>query len=38
MTGWLSGTPNVLGLAPVEEGARLSAEAGIPAMPPRSGR
>jgi kynureninase len=32
MSGWLSGTPNVLGLAAVEEGARLSAEAGIPAM------
>ena len=32
MSAWLSGTPNVLGLAAVEEGARLSAEAGIPAM------
>ena len=32
ISAWLSGTPNVLGLAAVEEGARLSAEAGIPAM------
>ncbi len=32
MTAWLSGTPNVLGLCAVEEGARLAAEAGIPAV------
>jgi kynureninase len=29
---WLSGTPNVLGLSAVEEGARLTAEATIPAI------
>jgi kynureninase len=32
MGAWLSGTPNVLGLSAIEEGARLSAEAGIPAI------
>jgi kynureninase len=30
ISAWLSGTPGVLGLAAVEEGARLTAEAGIP--------
>ena len=29
---WLSGTPNVLGLAAVEEGAKLAAEATVPAI------
>jgi len=32
ISAWLSGTPAVLGLASVEEGARLTAEAGIPAI------
>jgi kynureninase len=32
IAAWLSGTPNVLGLAAVEEGARLTAEATIPAI------
>jgi kynureninase len=32
ISAWLSGTPGVLGLAAVEEGARLTAEAGIPAI------
>jgi kynureninase len=32
ISSWLSGTPGVLGLAAVEEGARLTAEAGIPAI------
>jgi kynureninase len=30
ISAWLSGTPGVLGLVAVEEGARLTAEAGIP--------
>ena len=29
ITGWLTGTPGILGLAAAEEGIRLSAEAGI---------
>ena len=32
ISAWLSGTPGVLGLAAVEEGARLTGEAGIPAI------
>jgi kynureninase len=32
IAAWLSGTPNVLGLTAVEEGARLTAEATIPAI------
>ena len=32
IAAWLSGTPNVLGLAAVDEGARLAAEATIPAI------
>ena len=32
IVAWLSGTPNVLGLSAVEEGARLAAEATIPAI------
>jgi kynureninase len=32
ISAWLSGTPNVLGLCAVEEGARLTAEATIPAI------
>ena len=32
IAAWLSGTPGVLGLAAVEEGAKLTAEAGIPAI------
>jgi kynureninase len=32
ISAWLSGTPNVLGLTAVEEGARLTAEATIPAI------
>jgi kynureninase len=32
ISSWLSGTPGVLGLAAVEEGARLTAEAGVPAI------
>jgi kynureninase len=32
ISSWLSGTPGVLGLAAVEEGAKLTAEAGIPAI------
>ncbi len=32
MASWLSGTPNVLGLSAVEEGARLAVEAGLPAL------
>ncbi len=32
ISSWLSGTPGVLGLAAVEEGAKLAAEAGIPAL------
>jgi kynureninase len=32
ITGWLTGTPGILGLAAAEEGIRLSAEAGIDAI------
>jgi kynureninase len=32
MAAWLSGTPNVLGLSAVQEGARLAAEAGVAAL------
>ena len=32
ISSWLSGTPGVLGLAAVEEGAQLTAEAGLPAI------
>src|SRR5262249_20616942 len=32
IAAWLSGTPNVLGLTAVEEGARLTAEATVPAI------
>jgi kynureninase len=32
IVAWLSGSPNVLGLSAVEEGARLAAEATIPAI------
>src|SRR5689334_21840120 len=32
ITGWLTGTPGILGLAAAEEGIRVSAEAGIDAI------
>ncbi len=32
IAGWLTGTPGILGLAAAEEGIRLVAEAGIPAI------
>jgi kynureninase len=32
IVGWLTGTPGILALAAVEEGVRLAAEAGIPAI------
>jgi len=37
IAAWLSGTPGVLGLAAVEEGAKLTAEAGIPAIRQKAG-